>query len=78
MNASILIRPSTSSDLAAIRRLAALDDRRPPRGEALLAFLEDDLRAALPLDGGRPVADPFHRTDELVELLRLRANWGTA
>jgi hypothetical protein len=28
--------------------------------------------AALPLGSGRPVADPFHRTAELVALLELR------
>ena len=27
----------------------------------------------LPVDGGRPLADPFHHTAELVELLRLAA-----
>jgi hypothetical protein len=27
----------------------------------------------LPLDGSRPLADPFHHTAELVELLRLAA-----
>ena len=29
--------------------------------------------AALPLDGGEPIADPFHHTAEIVDLLRLRA-----
>ena len=29
--------------------------------------------AALPLDGGRAIADPFHRTTALVEMLDLRA-----
>jgi hypothetical protein len=29
--------------------------------------------AALPLDGGRPLADPFRRTAGAVELLALRA-----
>jgi hypothetical protein len=31
------------------------------------------LRAPLPLDGSGPIADPFHRGAELLELLALRA-----
>ena len=54
-------------------RLAALDDRPVPCGEALLAFVGADLRAAVSLDGGRIVADPFHLTQELVDLLHFRA-----
>jgi hypothetical protein len=73
MNEAIVIRRSTDADRTAILELAALDSRRGPRGDALLAFVGTELRAALPLDGGTPFADPFHRTAELVELLRLRA-----
>jgi hypothetical protein len=53
--------------------VAQLDSGRAPHGGALLAFVGDDLRAALPLDGGEAVADPFESTAELVDLLRLRA-----
>lgn len=70
MTEAITIRHSTQADEAAIRRLAALDDRPAPRGEAMLAFVGDELRAALPLGAGGAVADPFHLTDGLVELLR--------
>jgi hypothetical protein len=73
MTDTITIRRSTHGDRSRIVRLAALDDRPAPRGEALLAFLGSDLRAALPLDGGPIVADPFHLTQELVDLLRFRA-----
>jgi hypothetical protein len=72
MNQSIVIRRSTDADRNAMLKLAALDSRRSPRGDALLAFVGTELRAALPLDGGAPFADPFHPTAELVELLRLR------
>jgi hypothetical protein len=70
MNNPITIRRSTTGDAAAVARIAGLDSGRAPEGEALLAFEGGELRAVMPLDGGRPLADPFHRTAELVELLR--------
>jgi hypothetical protein len=39
----------------------------------LVAEVDGRLRAALPVDGGAPIADPFHRGRELLALLRLRA-----
>jgi hypothetical protein len=73
MTEPIIIRRSTAEDRLAIAELAALDSRRAPQGEALLAFTGTELRAALPLDGGEAIADPFHHTAELVDLLRVRA-----
>ena len=73
MNHPITIRCSTDDDRAAILQLAALDSRPAPHGDALLAFAGTELRVALPLDGAAPVADPFERTAEAVELLRVRA-----
>lgn len=70
MNNPITIRRSTTGDADAVARIAALDSGRVPEGDAMLAFVGGELRAVLPLDGGRPLADPFHRTAELVELLR--------
>jgi hypothetical protein len=73
MTNAITIRRSTTGDAAAVARIAALDSGRAPEGDAMLAFVGGELRAVLPLDGGRPLADPFHRTAELVELLRYSA-----
>jgi hypothetical protein len=70
MNNPITIRRSTTGDAAAVARIAALDSGHAPEGEAMLAFVGGELRAVLPLHGGRALADPFHRTAELVELLR--------
>jgi hypothetical protein len=70
MNHAITIRRSTTGDEAAVARIAALDSGSAPEGDAMLAFVGGELRAVMPLDGGRPLADPFHRTAELVELLR--------
>jgi hypothetical protein len=70
MNHPITIRRSTTGDEAAVARIAALDSGSVPEGEAMLAFVGAELRAVLPFDGGRPLADPFHPTAEVVELLR--------
>jgi hypothetical protein len=58
---------------ATIERLAELDSSRCPRGPVLVAAVAGEPRAALPLDGGPAVADPFHFTAELVSLLETRA-----
>jgi hypothetical protein len=74
MAEEITIRRSTDADRDAIRRLAELDSRQVPRGPAMLGFVCDELRAAVALDDGASLADPFQPTAELVELLRVRAN----
>lgn len=70
---AIALRRATFGDSAAVARLAQLDETATPAGDLLLAELDGRLVAALPLDGGQPIADPFVRTQEIVELLRLRA-----
>jgi hypothetical protein len=75
MRDAITIRRSTEADRSALVRLAQLDNRRVPQGASLLAYVDGELRAAVPLDRrGEAVADPFHLTRDVVELLRLRAN----
>ncbi len=66
------IRRSTAGDEAALARLAALDSAGPPSGPALVAEVDSRLLAALPMGSGRPIADPFRPTAELVALLELR------
>ena len=44
-----------------------------PAGEVLVAVVADEPWAALALDDGRVVADPFRPSAVAVELLRLRA-----
>jgi hypothetical protein len=78
MNHPITIRRSTTGDEAVLARIAALDGGSAPEGDAMLAFVGGELRAVMPLDGGRPLADPFHRTAELVELLRYSVERGRA
>ena len=67
---TITIRTSQADDAGELLRLAALDSAEPIHGDALLAEVNGRLRAALPLDGGRAIADPFARSAEVVTLLR--------
>jgi hypothetical protein len=69
---NITVRRSTSGDAGALARLAALDSGSPPRGPALVAEADSRMLAALPIGSGRPIADPFEPTAELVALLELR------
>jgi hypothetical protein len=78
MNHPITIRRSTTGDEAAVARIAALDSGSAPKGDAMLALVGGELRAVMPLEGGRPLADPFHHTAELVELLRYSVERGRA
>ena len=70
---SLVLRPATSADTADLERLAALDSARPLAGEVMLADADGDVRAALSLETGRAVADPFYPSLELVPLLRAAA-----
>jgi hypothetical protein len=75
MAPQITIRQATSADALALRRLAALDDRPALRGEVLLAEQAGDVRAALSLDNGSTVANPFAATADLVEMLRMHRRY---
>jgi hypothetical protein len=57
----------------AIERLAQLDSATRPSCPMLVAAIGGEPVAALPLDGGPAIADPFERTAALVSLLELRA-----
>src|SRR4051794_35060346 len=69
----VTIRRAYPDDRAALRRLAILDSADPLTGDVLVAEVDGELRAAVALSGGVAIADPFHRTADLVELLRIRA-----
>jgi hypothetical protein len=72
-NETIMIRASEANDAGALLRLAALDSAEPLDGRALVAEVDGFLRAALPLDGGRPISDPFAESAHVVELLKAHA-----
>jgi hypothetical protein len=70
---TIALRPAAAEEAADIRRLAYLDSQRPLRGDVLVALRDAEPVAAISLADGRVAADPFRRTADVVELLRLRA-----
>jgi hypothetical protein len=69
----ISIRAARAADGPALSRLAALDSAPVPFGPALIAEIDGEPRAALALRDGRVIADPFARTVELVQLLKVHA-----
>jgi len=70
---TLTIRPADLADSAGLDRLAALDSASPPTGDVLVAEVGGELWAAIDLDSGSAIADPFRPSGELVELLRLSA-----
>lgn len=73
-SSAVVIRAAREEDFAALKGLAERDGLRLPEGARLLvAEVEGELLAALPFDGGDPIADPFRATADLVEMLELRA-----
>src|SRR5436190_21113891 len=75
---TIVIRPALPADDDTLRRLAALDSARPLTGRALVAESGGAVVAALDLDRGRAIADPFLPTADLVALLTAHAHRGRA
>ena len=69
----VTLRYAAAKDTENLAWLAELDSAEAPAGPVLVAEVDGRLRAALPLDGGSPIADPFHKGAELIELLRVRA-----
>jgi hypothetical protein len=69
---AITIREAVPGDAPRLRALSALDSRRPLSGRALVAEVDGEPRAAASVDGSVLVADPFFRSLEVAELLRLR------
>ena len=70
---SVLLRMTTIGDAEAIERLAALECTPEPDCRCVVAEVDGTVVAALPLRGGKVMADPFRPTAHLVPLLELRA-----
>ena len=73
VDVAIVIRLGRPEDEPAVASLAALDSSPVPAGPILVAEADGALRAALSLQDGAVIADPFHRTVSFVALLRARA-----
>jgi len=70
---NVTLRLGSPADQERLARLAELDSSTPPVQPVLLAEVDGQLRAALALIGGAVIADPFHPTSDLIDLLRARA-----
>ena len=69
----VTVRLADEGDARELARLAALDSSPLPAGPTVIAEVDRELVAALPVDGGQAIADPFHRTAAHVQMLELRA-----
>ena len=70
---TVVIRAARGSDGPALRRLAELDSSEVPAGDVLIAEAGGEVVAALSVDTGARVADPFRHTADVVDLLAYRA-----
>jgi hypothetical protein len=68
----LTIRVATPEDARALQRLAYLDSARPLTGRVLVAESDGSPVAAVSLDHGALIADPFRRSADAARLLRLR------
>jgi hypothetical protein len=78
MNSSeITIRPAYADDQVGLQRLASLDSvASVPPHPLLVAEVDGELRAALSVDDGRAISDPFFPTASILDLLRTHARRG--
>jgi hypothetical protein len=73
LDSALTLRCAFPDDERALARLAALDSSPPLLAPVLLAEVDDELCAALSLDDGSAIADPFRHTVAVLALLRIRA-----
>ncbi len=71
--ASVTIRAARDDDEPGLVRVAQLDSRSLPAGRLLVAEVDGELVAAVSLDDGASVANPYRPTAAIVRLLELRA-----
>ena len=69
---AVAIRRARDTDVPLLHDLAALDSHKPLQGPVLVAVVEGRIWAAIGIDDGHVVADPFLPTAPAVELLALR------
>ena len=67
------LRRYSAEDHDPLAHLAALDSSKPPHQPVVVAEVGGELRAALSLNDGSLVADPFHLTEGAADLLRAYA-----
>jgi hypothetical protein len=70
----LALRLAQAADEGPLKRLAELDEQPDLSGELLLAWLGSELVAAISVDDGRVIADPFVATSDAISVLELRAH----
>src|SRR5690242_2034869 len=63
--AGVVIRHARADEGHALATLAQLDSSRAPRGDVLVADVRGELWAAVSIDDGHAVANPFRPSGEL-------------
>jgi hypothetical protein len=71
-DATIVIRPGAPADRLALERLAQLDSTRPPAEDVLVAERAGALVAAVGIESGTVIADPFRPTADVTAMLTVR------
>jgi hypothetical protein len=70
---SITIRPLREEDVPSVELLAELEERPVPPAPLLLAEVEGTIEAAISLECGETIANPFSESEAAVSLLHIRA-----
>ena len=70
---ALTIRVATWADVERLEDLAALDEDQVPPAPLLLAFVGEELWAALSLSSGDVIADPFRPSAQIAQLVAARA-----
>ncbi len=69
----VKIRFARDTDALALDRLAVLSERPIPPGTLLIGSVHGEVIAAVAIEGGPAIADPFRRTADAVAQLRSHA-----
>jgi hypothetical protein len=69
----VALRLADDHDAATLHELAELDEQPGLTGDALLALIDGEAVAAMSLEDGRVVSNPFVATSDAVALLKLRS-----
>lgn len=73
ISSAVVIRPAQAKDESALVRLAALDSKRVPADRLIVAEVAGQPQAAMAVDSGAVIADPFRATADLVAMLEVHA-----
>ena len=69
----VTVRFARDTDALALDRLALLSERPVPQGTLLVGSVRGEVIAAVAIEGGAAIADPFRRTADAVSQLRSHA-----